>query len=254
MEQTFYKEMEEYKIRASNIEKQIKDLKREKAKLEKSLVEAGTEYTNILADEAKTGEKAEKVKLNQLQKKKESLQKSIAQYDERISLIESSKKESLQELIPSLHDGYKRELDLLNKKIEVMKKNILPQAAKYLNYLKLVGEVNKRADLLHEDFMREAKKATDELDNKYRFGRNKVDLKIYNTPNESEWQYGVIMGSRNGMKHWDDQDNALQRGTLPPQVELYNLTGEVEPVETEARRKIHKAQQEERKKSKWLRD
>lgn len=227
-ENQMYREMITFKKRAEAIEKQIEELRAKQLEAKQELAAVTQEHDSMIILEATEGVACDERQLQRLKKKMKELQEKIEDYQHRISVIESKRREVLVELFDDLEKGYVRELESLQREATAQFNDAIRLGFEYLLALQRVGKLKERASKLHEDFLNEGSKAVDGLENKYRFGHAWIDTNLFQYADN--FAVGVSEQA---------QRQALS-GYVSPQVMFYELTGEIEGYHNRALDKLDK--------------
>lgn len=236
-----YETMEEFKKISNRIDRQVRGVEKEKEKAQVELNHVEASYDKLIIDEATTGESIDKVEMNRLSQRKERLERDLAQFDDRIKVLEETRKDLLLDRVPDLHEAYKEKMDSMGDEIKNLRSQIIPKMSEYMALLDKIGRHFRGAHDIHTEFMNLTCPLTDKFEGLYRFGVRIPGPGLF----ISSWPQSV--NSRRGVTE-QEQINAVEGKGLPWPVALYNLTGEQEPNHSKAEQKYRKAKQEQAEK------
>jgi uncharacterized coiled-coil DUF342 family protein len=229
-----YKELNQFKKRAEAIEKQIAELQAKKLEAQQELATVTQEHDAMIIREATEGIACDERQLQRLKKKIQELQEKIEDYQHRISVIEAKRKEVLAELFDDLEKGYRRELEALKQEASAQFNDAIKLGFEYLLALQRVGKLKEKAEALHQEFLREGRKAVefDQLERRYSRGHDWIDTTLFR-PYENIF-FGVTEKAQREALH----------GYISPSVMLYELTGEIDGNINRADTKLRKLKSE----------
>jgi hypothetical protein len=223
-----YKEMEKFQKRAEAIEKQIAELQAKQLEVKQELATVTREHDDMIMKEALEGVACDERKLERLKKKIRELEEKISDYENRIAVIESKRSQVLSELVEDLKAGYRREMEALKQEAQAHFNDAVKLGFEYLLALQRVGKVKEKAQVLHEGFLKEIGKATDEFKSEGLHRFTWINTNLFN--HSDRFELGVTERA---------QQQALN-GYVSPQVMLYEATGEVEGYYNRAHEKLRK--------------
>jgi hypothetical protein len=229
-----YREMEKFRKRATVIDQQIEDLKAKQLEAQRELAAVAQEHDAMIIREATEGIACDERQLQRLKKKMQELQEKIEDYQHRISVIEAKRKEVLAELFDDLEKGYRRELEALKQEASAQFNDAIKLGFEYLLALQRVGKLKEKAEALHQEFLREGRKAVefDQLERRYSRGHDWIDTTLFR-PYENIF-FGVTEKAQREALH----------GYISPSVMLYELTGEIDGNINRADTKLRKLKSE----------
>jgi hypothetical protein len=223
-----YKEMEKFRKRDEAIENQIADLRAKQLEVKQELATVTREHDDMIMKEALEGVACDERKLERLKKKMRELEEKVADYENRITLINSKRREVLSELVDELKKGYQREMEALRQEAQAHFLDANKLAMEYLLALQRVGKLKERARALHEEFLKEIGKATDEFKSEGLHRFTWINTVLFSS--YDNYEVGVSERA---------QQQALN-GYVSPSVTLYELTGEIEGYQHRAHEKLRK--------------
>lgn len=227
--------LREFHEMKAKFDARIQELYKDRDELTVKLVRDNEAYGKALLDDVKQPNRKSQSELSQIRRGIESLEKQIADLDDRIGYTREVQDKQLTAMLPNLHEANELVINEQRKNIKKSEQEILKQKCELLMAAAETYQHKREAVELRESFLNAAHSISN-----HNFDKPYLSLPVINI--SSSYFGGSALPPL--MPTQQEIQNALNYGKLPAYVELYRIENVVLP-DNDARNKLDEMKRKE---------
>lgn len=183
-----YPELQQFKRIEQEYVAEIERLQERRKQLQEEKAEASRQYNKALSKVVYDGDSDSAIELAERKKDSSEVTRELKSVKENIDQLTASKKDRLENMLPSLKEGRDREFQAAGKHMHKKKEDLLHYRAEYLLLIQQLYEIRKYAQEVDTAFKKTAKVFTHE----YEYVSDHLpDVNLHN-PFGEENAYGIL--------------------------------------------------------------